>query len=82
MNDQAYEFVLRLAVEEATAMVNEDKRPQRTHDSEWDEWHQEHFGRVLTKVDKSEYSFIEARDISQVCEEVENDIRHGDILGL
>jgi hypothetical protein len=33
-------------------------------------------------VDGGSYSYLEAADISEVCSEVESDIRYGDILGL
>jgi hypothetical protein len=79
MNDQAYEYVLRIAVEEAQSI---DKPADSKDDSAWDHWHAKHFDSVLAVVDNSDYSFIEAREISDVCQEVENDIRHGDILGL
>jgi hypothetical protein len=81
LNDNEYEHVQRLAVEEATALTT-DLRPDRDDDSGWDKFHDTLFGRVLTDVDNSHYSYLDARDISVVCDEVENDIRHGDILGL
>lgn len=81
MNEQEFEYVQRLAVEEATDMVG-DNRPERNDDSGWDKWHDEHFGRVLAEVDKGAYSYLEAVDISGVCSDVENDIRYSDILGL
>ena len=49
-----------------------------------DDFHDTLFGRVLTEVDElhEDLSKHEARDISEVCGEVEGDILHGDILGL
>jgi hypothetical protein len=79
MNDQEYDYVLRIAVEEAQAI---DKPADPGDLSAWDRWHDEHFGRVLEAVDSGHYSYLEAADISEVCSEVEGDIRHGDILGI
>ena len=81
MNDHEYEYVQRTVVEEATALTSE-LRPDRNDDSGWDKFHDILFGRVLTDVDNTDYSYLDARDVSEVCGEVENDIRHGDILGL
>lgn len=81
LNEQEYEYVQRLAVEEATDLTN-TLRPERDDDAGWDRFHQEHFGRVLAEVDKGSYSYLEAVEVSDVCNEVEHDIRHGDILGL
>lgn len=78
MNDQEYEHVLSLAVEIAQGI----DKPDTNDDSAWDKWHDTHFGRVLEAVDNGAYSYLEARDVSEVCSEVESDIRHGDILGI
>lgn len=79
MNDQAYEYVLRLAVEEAQSVISDhgDKIKQ-----DEDRFHDILFGRVLTEVDKGHYSYLEAKAVSEVCSEVEGDIIHSDILGL
>jgi hypothetical protein len=78
MNDQEYDYVLRLAVQEAQAI----DKPVINDDSAWDKWHDKHFANVLEAVDSGAYSYLEARDVSEVCSEVESDIRHGDILGI
>jgi hypothetical protein len=83
LNEQEYDYVQRLAVEEATALVNKDDgKPDRHDDSAWDKWHDRHFGNVLHEIDNGAYSYLDAREISEVCSEVESDVRHGDILGL
>lgn len=84
MTTEQYDEVLRMATEEATAMVQvEDNRPNEFDDSAWDKFHDVLFGRVLTAVDNDEaLADLDAREVSVVCDEVENDIRHGDILGL
>jgi hypothetical protein len=82
MTDTEYERILKLAVEEATDLTN-TLRPDRNDDSGWDKFHDQHFGRVLTYIDEhTDLGHIEAREISDVCSEVEKDIRHSDILGL
>lgn len=83
MSTAVYDWLLKLIVDEATAMVQTDEiRPDRDDDSGWDKFHDVLFGRALTAVDDSPYSYLEALEVSEVCSEVENDIRHGDILGL
>lgn len=79
MNDQAYEFVLRVAVEEATDMISQHGEEIKQDEGKF---HDILFSRVVTAVDNSEYSLLDAREISEVCGEVESDILHGDILGL
>jgi len=84
MTEDEYGDVLEIATKEATHMVQSDEnRPDRHDDSGWDKFHDTLFGRVLNDVDNREdLSHLDARDVSVVCDEVENDIRHGDILGL
>jgi len=79
MNDQAYEYVLRLAVEEATAMIAEHGDEIKKDEGKF---HDILFSRVVTGVDNSDYALLDAREISEVCGEVESDVIHGDILGL
>jgi len=79
MNDQAYEFVLRVAVEEATDMISEHGEEIKQDEGKF---HDILFSRVVTAVDNSEYALLDAKEISEVCGEVESDILHGDILGL
>jgi len=81
LDNEEYGRILKIAVDEATDLAG-DKRPDRDDHTGWDEFHQQHFGRVLTVVDNSELSWVEAEEVSQICQEVENDIRYGDILGL
>jgi hypothetical protein len=78
MSDNVYDWLLKLIVDEAQALISDDERI--TEDE--DKFHDVLFGRVLTAVDDSPYSYLEAREISEVCSEVESDILHGDILGL
>jgi hypothetical protein len=79
LNDNELDHVSRLAVEEAGML---DKPEDVNDDSAWDKFHDMLFGAVLTAVDNSHYYYLEARDISEVCSEVENDIRYSDILGI
>jgi len=79
MNDQAYEFVLRVAVEEAKDMISEHGEEIKEDEGKF---HDILFSRVVTAVDNSEYALLDAKEISEVCGEVESDILHGDILGL
>jgi len=79
MNDQAYEFVLRVAVEEAKDMISEHGEEIKQDEGKF---HDILFSRVVTAVDNSEYALLDAKEISEVCGEVESDILHGDILGL
>ena len=79
MNDQAYEHVLKLAVEEAEGMINEYGENIKQDEGKF---HDILFSRVITAVDNSNYALLDAREISEVCGEVESDILHGDILGL
>jgi len=79
MNDQAYEFVLRVAVEEAKDMISEHGEEIKQDEGKF---HDILFSRVVTAVDNSEYALLDAKEISEVCGEVEGDIIHGDILGL
>jgi hypothetical protein len=79
MNDQAYEFVLRLAVEEAQAVINDHGEDIKKDEGKF---HDLLFSRVVTGVDNSDYALLDAREISEVCGEVESDVLHGDILGL
>jgi len=79
MNDQAYEFVLRVAVEEAKDMISEHGEEIKQDEGKF---HDILFSRVITAVDNSEYALLDAKEISEVCGEVESDILHGDILGL
>ena len=79
MNDQAYEFVLKTAVEEATDMISEHGEKIKEDEGKF---HDILFSRVITAVDNSDYALLDAREISEVCGEVEGDIIHGDILGL
>lgn len=77
-----YERILAIAVEEATDLTN-TLRPDKDDDSGWDKFHDIHFGKVLTYIDEhTDLGYVEAADISEICQEVENDIRHSDILGL
>lgn len=79
MNDQAYEYVLNLAVEEAQAVINEHGDDIKQDEGKF---HDLLFSRVITAVDNSDYALLDAREISEVCGEVESDVLHGDILGL
>ena len=78
MNDQEYEYVLAVAVEGARDLIAEDEQIKKDEDK----FHDKLFDIVLSEVDKSEYSYLEAKPVSEVCSEVESDILHGDILGL
>jgi len=83
MTSNENERVVAIAVDEATDILNSMDKPARNDDSAWDKFHDTHFGRVLTYIDEhTDLGHIEAAEISEVCQEVENDIRHGDILGL
>jgi len=84
MTNDEYSDVLEIATKEATFMVQTDEiRPDEHDDSGWDKFHDTLFGRVLTAVDNRDHlCHLNAREVSVVCDEVENDIRYGDILGL
>ena len=78
MPNETYEHILSLAVEEAKHLIGEDETIKQRED----EFHFRLFDRVLTEIDKTDDSWVEAADVSEVCQEVEGDILHGDILGL
>lgn len=79
MNDNEYDHVLALAIEEARLMIAEFGEKIKQDESTF---HIILFDRVLSEVDDSNYSYLEAKDVSEVCTEVESDVIHGDILGL
>jgi hypothetical protein len=79
LNGQEYDYVLALAVEEAQGVIAEKGEGVKNDE---DKFHDLLFDRVLTEVDRGHYSYLEAKDVSEVCGEVEGDILHGDILGL
>ena len=79
MNDQAYDYVLKVAVEEAESMINEYGEQIKEDEGKF---HDILFSRVISAVDNSHYALLDAREISEVCGEVESDVIHGDILGL
>jgi hypothetical protein len=82
MTNSEYERIVGIAVDEATNLTN-TLRPDRNDDSGWDKFHDQHFDNVLTYIDEhTDLGHIEAAEISEVCSEVESDIRHSDILGL
>jgi hypothetical protein len=78
LNENEFDHVTRIAIEEAQSL----DKPDANDDSAWDKYHDVLFGRVLTAIDDSHYSYLDARDVSEACSEVEGDIRYGDILGL
>ncbi len=75
-----YDKLIGIIVENAKVIL--DDFPKIREDE--DQFHDVLFGRVLTEVDEfhEDLSQHEAKDISEVCSEVEGDILHGDILGL
>jgi hypothetical protein len=78
LDNAVYERILLLAVEHARALILEE---ESIRDDE-DKFHFMLFDRVLTDVDKTDDSWIEAIDVSTICMEVEDDVRNGDILGI
>ena len=80
MHTDDYNELIGIVVENATDLLN--AKPELREDE--DEFHARLFDVVLTEVDDFHplLSKYEAREISEVCGEVEGDIIHGDILGL
>ena len=78
LNEQEYDYVLRIAVENAEMIVSNDDKIKRDEDR----FHNLLFSHVLTEIDNGAYSHLDARDVSEVCSEVEGDVIHGDILGI
>ena len=80
MHNDDYTELIGIVVENATDLLN--SQPKLREDE--DEFHARLFAAVLTEVDDfhPRLSAYEAREISEVCGEVESDIIHGDILGL
>ena len=82
MNDNTYEGILKLAVDEAVHMVNNGMDPRHPEVDE-DTFHDILFANVLDQADNCGLGVgAEAKEISEICGEVENDIKHGDILGI
>lgn len=82
MNAGTYEGILKLAVDEATHMVNNGMDPRHPEVDE-DTFHDILFANVLDQADHCGLGVdAEAEEISSICGEVESDIIHGDILGL
>lgn len=83
MDDNHYDDIIRIALHQAEDLCN-FSRPDRSDDTGWDHWHDRHFGRVLEEIDQfhPELSVYEAKEISEICQEVESDVRYGDILGI
>lgn len=80
MNDGDYEKVLEVVTENADDI--EANFPGMLREDE-DKFHQILLGQVITEIDSKhgDLSYIEARELSEVCGEVENDMRHSDIRG-
>ena len=80
MHNDDYTDLIGIAVENAKDLLN--SQPKLRDDE--DEFHDRLFAAVLTEVDDfhPRLSALEAREISEVCGEVESDILHSDILGL
>lgn len=82
MTDETYAGILKLAVDEATHMVNNGMDP-RHEEMDEDTFHDILFANVLDQADKCGLGAdAEAIEISELCSEVEGDIIHGDILGI
>lgn len=79
LTSNEYDHVLQVAMEEAPYVLSE--HGEKIKEDE-DKFHDILFDRVLSVIDDSAYSYLEARDVSEVCGEVEGDIIHGDITGL
>ena len=82
MNQNEYDDLIKIIVEEAESMLTEDGVEWKRHDE--DEFHRVLFDRVMVRADDEGQPLCEldAREISEVCGEVESDIFHGDIIGL
>lgn len=79
MLNNEYDELLTVIIDEAKSVIDENEFILKNEDR----FHDVLFGRVLTVVDEDgSLSHLEAREISEVCGEVESDIIHGDILGL
>ena len=77
-----YDKLIGIIVENAKSLL--DTNPNLNPRDDEDRFHNLLFGNVLTEIDEfhEDLSKHPAHDISDVCSEVENDIIHGDILGL
>ena len=75
-----YDMLLQIIIANAEDLLGSN--PKLREDEE--EFHARLFAAVLTEVDDfhPELSKYEAKEVSEVCGEVEGDIIHGDILGL
>jgi hypothetical protein len=80
MHNDDYDEIVRITITNAREMIEEN--PSIKDDE--DRFHDVLFGRVLTEIDgmAGGLSHYEAEEISSVCQDVENDIIDGDILGL
>lgn len=80
MNDNDYTKLIGIVVDNAKDILN--CKPELREDE--GAFHDRLFDTVLTEIDDfhADLSKYEAREISEVCGEVEGDILHGDILGL
>jgi hypothetical protein len=83
MKTNDYEKLLAVIIDNAKSILDENPKLGEPYGDE-DKFHDILFGRVLTEIDEchEDLSVYEAREISEVCSEVEGDIIHGDILGL
>ena len=80
MDQNHYDDLIKIIVDNAQVILNDF--PQLREDE--DEFHRVLFDRVLVEVDEfhEDLSKYEAKEISEVCGDVEGDIIHGDILGI
>ena len=80
MDQNHYDDLIKIVIDNAQVILNDF--PQLREDE--DEFHRVLFDRVLVEVDEfhEELSKYEAKEISEVCGDVEGDIIHGDILGI
>jgi hypothetical protein len=80
MKQNDYDELLSIIVDNAKNILADE--PELRNDE--DEFHRRLFADVLTEVDEHHpnLSKYEAKEISEVCGDIEGDIIHGDILGL
>ena len=80
MDQNHYDDLIKIVIDNAQVILNDF--PQLREDE--DEFHRVLFDRVLVEVDEfhEDLSKYEAKEISEVCGDVEGDIILGDILGI